>query len=341
MTRYLTVAVAVLLVVMLVGCGAAALLGLMKLIGVGYVVGQLDDTFFGGEDPTTYRVYMDGYDIGSSPGPNGKVNLNGLPEGLHLISISSADKDRGWHELLQIVRGQTADISNINAIEGATVAGTVSRELAGGGTSLMSGVLVVAVKDAATMLQTGGSGPIYLPPDSLPSTLTYLAGYTDDQGHYLPGPAEYGNYIVVVAAAGSESDAAYVEVSASHNATTVNLVLPQDATQNPGRVSGAISVARVGQVLLTAELDRVYRTPISSALRQQIQQQSGLLLTAEPWFRFRTLTKLSDDLGHYEMDLPAGRHNLQAFKFGFRAKEVWVDVGAGGLTLQDFTLEAR
>ena len=337
MTRPTSIIVGTLLAVLLVGCGAAGLLGLMKLIGLGYAVGELKSGFEG-DDPATYRVYMDGYDIGSSPSANGNVNLNGLPEGVHLLSITSADKRRGWHHLLEIRSGQTTDLRQINVMEGAIIAGAVSRELTGGGSSPMTRALVVAIKDAADMLQSGGSGTIYLPPDSIASNLTYLVAYTDDQGQYRLGPAEYGDYIVLTAAAGYLSDAAYIEVSAGGDAAAVNLMLEPDSPQNPGRVSGAISVSPSGQVLLTTELNFPYRAPISTALRQRIEQQSGLQLTTETWFRLRTLATLSSDVGHYELDLPAGRHSLQAFKFGRQAKEVWVDIGGGGLTSQDFTL---
>lgn len=338
MKRHISVGVAVLLVVLLSGCAAGGLFGLLKLIEVGRLAGKL---LSGDDDPTEYRVYVDGYDIGRSPGPNGDIDLNGLPQGVHLMSITTADKRRGWHQLLAVDPDQTANIGEINPFEGATIAGTVSREITGGSPSLMPGVLVIAVKGAGNLLQAGGGSPIYLPPDSAASTLTYLAGYTNEQGRYTLGPAEYGDYIVVTAAAGYFSDAAFVQVGAGQDAAAVDLLLEDDASQNPGRVSGVVSVASGGPVLLTAALPRPYQTPISSALRQQIEQQSGLQLTSQPWFYFPTLTILSDSLGRYELDLPAGRHNLQAFVFGFEVKEIAVDVVAGGLTAQDFTLAAR
>ncbi len=341
MKRTIWIMVAVLVVALLAGCAAGGLLGLLKLIGVGRLVGQLSEAF-SGDDPTEYRVYMDGYDIGRSPGPNGNIDLNGLPEGLHLISITTVNKQWGWHRLIEVSADQTVDIGQINPIQGATIAGTLSRETTGGGTSLLPGMLVMAVKNAATLLQPGGSGPIYLPPDSVGSGLTYLPAYTDDQGRFRLGPAEFGDYIVIAAAAGYLSDAAFVPVSAGQNASGINLVLARDGSQNPGRISGAVSVAATGKTLMTADMDpRVYQTPISSGLRQQIEQQSGLQLTTEPWFRLGTLTTLSDDLGTYNLDLPAGRHRLQAFMFGYQANEVLVDLGAGALETVDFTLQSR
>ena len=341
MKRTISVTVAVLVVALLSGCAAGGLFGLLKLIGVGRLVGQLSEAF-SGDDPTEYRVYMDGYDIGRSPGPNGNIDLNGLPQGLHLISITTVNKQWGWHRVIEVSEGQTEDIGRINPIEGATIAGTVSRQTDGGGTSLLPGMLVIAVKNAAALLQPGGSGPIYLPPDSAASGLSYLLAYSNDQGRFLLGPAEYGDYIMIAAAAGYLSDAAFVQVSAGQNASGIDLVLQRDVSQNPGRVSGAVSVAAAGQVLMTADMEpRVYETPISSELRQQIEQQSGLGLTTEPWFRLYTLTTLSNDVGAYNLDLPAGRYRLQAFMFGFEAQEVWVDVRAGGLQTVDFTLQSR
>ncbi len=337
--RAVSVVIVVLVVVVIVGCGAAGLFGLFKLIGLGRMVGNLFSE--SGDPPTEYQVYVDGYDIDRTPGPNGDIDLAGLPGGVHLVSIVTADKHNGKHKLVEIDPNQTANLGQVNTFDGATIAGTVSRQTAGGGTSLMTGVLVVAVKDAANLLQTGVGSPIYLPPDSATSPLTYLVAYTNEEGQYLLGPAEYGDYIVIASGAGYYSDAAFVEVSEDQDKSGVNLLLQDDPSQNPGRVSGAVTVASASQVLLTAELDRVYRTPISSALRQQIEQLSGIPLTPEPWFRLRTLTILSDALGHYELDLPAGWHNLQAFMFGFQAQEVGVDVHAETLVTVDFALEAR
>ncbi len=340
MKRQVSIGVTVLLVVVLAGCGAAGLLQLFGLVQLGRLAGQLASPFEG-EDPTDYRVYMDGYDIGSSPGPSGDIDLNGLPHGVHLVSITTADKHRGWHQLLEIAPDQTANIGQINPFEGATIAGTVSRQTVDSGTSLLRGVRVVAVKDAAILLRAGVGSPIDVPPQSAASSLTYLMGYTDDQGRYTLGPAQYGDYIVFVAGAGYFSDAAFVHVEYGQDATAVDLVLEHDGSQNPGTVGGAVSVAREGERLLTARLSSPYPTPISPTLRQQIEQDSGQQLISQPWCHLYTLTTLSNNLGHYNLDLPAGRHNLQAFMFDFKAKEVDVNVDPGGQTPQDFHLEHR
>jgi len=97
---YAGVPLALLAVITLSGCaGALALLtGALAYLKVRDLVGDVEN-LISGEPSTTYRVFLDGADMGVSPAANGTLNLVGIPVGSHLFSINSQNMRAGWTQV--------------------------------------------------------------------------------------------------------------------------------------------------------------------------------------------------------------------------------------------------
>ena len=62
------------------------------------------DEWFRDEDTALYRVFVDGYDVGSTPSPQGILNPSGMSEGDYLITVANhPTKRRGLHALVHVV----------------------------------------------------------------------------------------------------------------------------------------------------------------------------------------------------------------------------------------------
>jgi hypothetical protein len=289
-----------------------------------------------GDNPTSYRIYLDGYDLGTTASANGVISLAGAETGDYLITVAKyPDKRRGVHVLAHVDYGKAVNLRTTNPFEGGVISGTVRRDTITG--PVLAGVRVIAVRDGASLIAS--SGPLTLPA-AAGSSLEYMMAYTDDSGQYKLGPAKYGSWLVFATQAGYAADAHSVTVQSGTDAVA-NLVLARDPSITTGLVRGTVTSkagTALSQPLVTAKLATPYVPLISDALRTRIQAESGVTMPPGPWFQLATLTTLGSTTGVYSLDLPAGSCTVQAYKLQFRATDVPTVITSGSLVTQDFAL---
>ncbi len=342
-TRLVLPPIATGLLVCVVVSGCAGVLLIAQIIGwvkAGEILGLIND-----DNPAQYTVYIDGYSLNVTPNPNGSLNMAGMPEGIHLLSLANNSKHRGWHRQVEIVGNSSLNLGQINPFSGAVIRGRVTRDTTTDGTAAVAGALVIAVFEAPDLLDAVGGSIIDIPPpvpaDPENPDVEYIAAFTDDDGRYVLGPARYGEWLVFTALEGYFADAEYANVGAGHDATGCNLHLVMDDSRTPGLVRGNVSYSGAGVAEVVAALEAPFLAQVPPTRRTAIELRCGRQLIDGPWFRLARLATLTSPAGDYGIDLPPGRQRLVAFKFNHRAQQGIANVTAGSIITLDFRLPRR
>jgi len=315
------------LVVCVVLSGCSAAMGLLLL--------DKWDEWFDDEDPAAYQVLLDGYDIGTSATASGVISVTGADERSYLVSVARPPEMRkGVHAVVSVIAGRNVNLKNTNPFDGGVISGRVRRDGATG--PYIPDLRVIALRDAAQLL-ANGSGPISIPPGA---GYEYMMGYTDSSGAYRLGPAAYGEWLVLATVAGYTADVKHVAVSAGADANA-QLVLAEDTGVPEGMVVGAVaSLAGIPlfDPLITAFLQTPYEPQIPSSARQQVQTSSGEAMPQGAWFRFTNLATMGSGAGLYQLPVPPGTHQIEAYRRPWHASAEAVVVAADGIATQNFSL---
>lgn len=324
MTKYRLVVVAVLLASLLAGCGGLALLNLVfQALAAGALVAQVTD--FLGLDNDQYTLYFDGYNTGQHPNNDRQLNLAGLPAGHHLLTLASDDRKIGFHQHVLVVPNQQLNLGAINPIQGGVITGQVMRQV--GSTQVpLANVRVAAVlaSHAAPSQQT------ILPPQD-DNTLVMM-GFTDANGNYRLGPAQFGEWVVTAVYPSHYTDVASAQVSAGNDAGNVNLLL----APNPGEPASAIVQGTVVRQAGGALPNSLVALNLGTPLVPEYSAPS-----AQPIFVWSSVATVTSTVGAYTLTAPTGSHELYGFKYGFRAEVAEVDLESNQVVTADISLQAR
>lgn len=333
---------ALLVVVMLTGC-AGGLGLLLQLVAAGNLIGDVSNLLTRFEKPATeYRVFFDGYPLGQRPDNTGRLDLRGLPAGRHLLSVVDTEYRTGFHQIVNVVAGDTAlQLADYNPVFGAVISGRVERETATGGRSQVARTLVVAILNGANMLQQGAGETISIPPTD--DSVTYIMGYTDDTGIYRLGPAIYGSWLVLTAMPGHYGDARVVVTSGAGDSANQNLLLPLQQASPVGAMLGSVTQTSgqgIAEALVYTQLQQPYQVEVAGQRATEVSNSAGFALIAQPWFAWNRLGAITDGAGIYALSSRPGVQTVTAFKYGFHAK-LWNGELGLGATRLDFDLTPR
>ena len=326
---------AALLVCLLSGCAGLLLLA-TSYLAISNLVGTVENLNLFGHDASKYSLYLDGYDTGVHPEASGTLNLTGLPAGAHVLSLEYQDQRLGFHKNVTLVADQQFPLGQVALVQGSVISGKVEKAL---GVPL-PGVRVAAILDGAALLTTGQSA-VQLPTGS---DKTVIMGFTDASGNFKLGPAAPGQWLVTSAVAGSHADAAIVSVATGTDAGNISLTLSTDTAAQQGIVSGTVTKesggAALASALVASNLKTSFKPQLTDVRVTALQTQIGLTLMAQPWFQWHSLAIQTGTGGEYTLKSPAGKQNVIAFKFGYRAKGADVTLADGQSTAADFALPA-
>jgi len=343
MSRLATLPVAILLICLLSGCAGLALLSLVfKALAVGALVAQVSDLFKFGHTSTEFTLYFDGYDTGKHPNPDGALNIDGLPTGHHLLTVTETTKTVGFHKHVLIAANHSLSLGSITPIQGGTISGQVRRQV-GANRVPLAGVRVAAVSGGGAVISQAVGRLITLPPDN--DTDVVIMGFTDSTGHYQLGPASFDQpWVVTAAYPGYLTDAVIAQVSAGNSPDNVDLLLPPDnAAPAPASVQGTV-LKKGGGSLPTSLVALNLATPFAPHVDDpRMNALTGVVgpLRDQPWFAWASVATVSSDAAAYNLAAPPGTNDLYAFKFGYRAETTQVTLNSGEVFTADFTLAAR
>ena len=312
------------------------------------------------------EILLDGQPINAAIGDDGSFILAGIPEGDHIIQVVSRDGMRGGAARVR-ARGRRVRLTrpiDLHAT-GQIVGIVVKRE--NGKEERVAGVEVIARADVV-WIQTpegrreirprraaaegGGDATALIyppPPDS--EGPTYSA-FTDDDGAYQMKGVEPGQYLVTCALAGYRPAQAWVHVSANRTAVA-DLVLLPEVTPGIATISGTVSgrssdgsAAPIAGAEVVVLLRQPWRPccggePISvvdsTEADEGDEEASEVVVGPDIVFqRFRTLT---DEQGHYTLNVPAGEGTAMAWARGYRRAVRRLTLQGGSSVVVDFVLE--
>ncbi len=342
MSKYASLPAAILIICLLSGCAGALLALVFKALAVGALVAEVDDLVSFGKDSTEYTLYFDGHNTGKHPNSDGKLNLEGLPTGHHLLTLADTDMKIGFHKHVLITASGSLNLGSVTMIEGGTISGRLRRQV--GGTNVpLAGVRVAAISGGGDLITQSTGRQLTLPPEN--DTDVVMMGFTDENGYYKLGPASFEQpWIVTAAYPGCLTDVKIVQVSSGSSPDDVNLLLPPDeAAAEPPNVQGTV-VKKSGGVLDSALVALDLATPfgpeVSSDREDELASSLGTL-RAQPWFAWSSLATETTAAGAYTLVGLAGTHSLYAFKYGYRAQTADVTLTAGEVLTADFKLQSR
>lgn len=327
----------VLLVTLLSGCA-----GLFALVSAALAVGEMyaKVTDFLGHNSADYTLYLDGYNMGIHPSPDGTLDLAGLPVGDHVLSLSTDDMRVGFHVNVSIIENQRVNLGAVTPLQGGTISGRV-RRMVGSSEVPLAGVRVAAVLGGASLV-TAGNAPLSLPAGS---GKTVIVGFTDANGDFRLGPAEFGQWIVTTAYPADYTDARIVSVSSGNDAGGTDLLLkPDSAAAASATLRGTVTAkggSVLSQALVATTLDTPFAPQVDPSRLPALQTQVGADLMTQPWFQWHTLATVTTASGTYQFEVPPGLQGVYAFKFAYLAQNVAVTPAAGEAKTVDFSLPHR
>ncbi|MGC9318278.1 MAG: carboxypeptidase-like regulatory domain-containing protein [Armatimonadota bacterium] len=320
----------------LAGCGGGTLVGaLIGLVGVGNVIGEVENLLEEGDDPTKSTVLLDGQPLPINPDAAGRVRLRDLPAGRHLLQVVAPGGFRGAVTIINVQPNSDLRLDNLEAQVGGRVRGAVTLP----DDVPACRVLVYALPGGAQLVREGQS-VIALPPAD-----THYAAYTDGNGEYTLQALAPGDYLITAAVAGFSTDVHVVSGLTERQSATVRLALTDAAGPLPGTVQGSIAgeigggaTRSLAGASVWAELDRSYRPLVPDGVIERVQTWSGTELRPSPWFAWEQLATLSDAGGSYLLDLPSGTPRIVAFAYGYQPGYQDGAVNAGQTVRVDFQL---
>lgn len=340
MRKYMCLPAIVLVICVLSGCAGLGLLSLVfRAVAVGSLIGEINDFF--GHESTEFHLFIDGYDTGATPNPDHTLDLTGLPTGHHLLTVASTDRTLGFHTHVNIVANQSIDLGNITPIEGGTIGGRVRRQV-GDSQVPMAGVLVAAVFGGGDVISAASGHQVTLPPNN--DTDVVMMGFTDANGDYKLGPAQFGQWVVTTVYPAQFADALLTDVSAGDNPGHVDLLLkPDPSAAAPGSIEGTV-VKDQGGAVADALVQLVLGTPLAPAVDPErvvdLESEIGPLM-AQPWFLWNVVATRTNGSGAYNLAGPPGDHAVLGFKYGFQALSAPVTLDSGQVVNGDITLVER
>ena len=337
MKRSLSLIGVAVVIAVLGGCGGGvttilAALGIIKLHDI-----YTDVTEEISDNPEdTLTLMIDGYVVRTDvPNRQGRVELNGLPEGRFLLSLISPDYRRGWHALVSI--GET-DHLEVNPFTGAIISGTVAREASGGGHVNVANALVLAFRDGAAHIADGLGA---LSPGD--AGVSYVLGLSDASGQFKLGPVEYGSWLVIAVLPGYKCDARLVNVSAGHDATGLAFVLTEDENARTATITGTVAREKTGtplaSALVRADLTLPFVPPVSDGAYSRVKNELGRTMREDNWVSVPFVAATTGAAGTYTLRVPVGEMRLWAYKYGYRGAYIDVHTEVGGSLARDFRLK--
>ncbi len=326
---------------LIAGCGGGGVIGaILGLIAVGDVIGDVTDLLDGGDDGTDVKVYFDGQPLDVQPS-NGRLQLRGLPEGRHLLQVTSGSYE-GAVTIVDVQPDADLHLGDLTPDPdgGGRIRGTVTVQEGDGSTHAAARTIVYAVPGGAPLVGQGAQ-TVNLPPAG-----THYAAFTDGNGDYEIDAVSPGDYLVTAAIAGLATDVRLVQdLDPRETVDDVDLTLQADASQTTGRAMGTVAGPAGGgtRSLRDAALraSTAFTPPVPQDTIDRVAAASGAALRASPWFTWSVLSTLTDAGGSYELPLPSGAARIDCFSYDYRPAFRDVSVFLGGTVQADFDLEER
>lgn len=340
MTR-LPLAAALLLAVsvLLFGCGGGGPGTAPPPANSGEIAGRVT----GVTDAADYTITVDGRPVKVRPSANGSFTIPGVPPGAHTIGCIGPGGMQGGYVAVRVRKGQTVNAGDIAPELGGQIAGIVTRWLSGGTLEPVPQTEVVATSDPNVWIENPPDDPVPIGRGATGTTGDQIVinAFTDDNGSYVMKAVPAGSYSVSVIIPGEEASMQFVWVEAGHT-SVADFTLYPAPEEGVGTVEGTVTGEGEGplegaQVTLTTgqpwivplparALTALIESRLAAGLPSPLQQSEpggpsdptdpgdpGMPIDEPPWFEVRAFSTLSDQNGHYSLNVPVGNHWIECW----------------------------
>ncbi|MHB8994253.1 MAG: carboxypeptidase-like regulatory domain-containing protein [Armatimonadota bacterium] len=315
--RNLLLALALLLTIVLIGCGGGD--NTPVNTDPGAVQGQIT-----GGNPAGYELMLDGQPLSLTPDEQGNFSIPNLPPGNHTIAVIWGGGFSGAHVGFVIAPGQTVDIGGILPQPGGQIVGIVSRSDVNGNLTPLQGAEVIADAEPIYVVEgETGSGAPSSPRD--PESLQ-LRAITDANGSYIIPAVPVGSYVVTVSIPGLVQGMNWVYVSPGTTSAadfqllqaiepgvgtvvgTILGVLPNGESQP---VEGACVTVNAREIWHPTPPDQPFPLPVEALAKALVPSQATSMMP--PLYDFRQFSTLTDSQGRYSLNVPSGYLSLSVW----------------------------
>jgi hypothetical protein len=330
--------------------------------------GQIAGRIAGVADPADYTITVDGRPVKVSPSANGSFTIPGVPPGAHTVGCIGPGGMQGGYVAVRVRKGRTANAGDISPELGGQIAGIVTRWLSGGTLEPVPQVEVVATSDPNVWIENPPDEPVPIGRGATGTTgdEIVISTFTDDNGSYVMKAVPPGSYDVSVIIPGSEPTMQFVWVEAGHT-SVADFTLYPAPEEGVGTAKGTVTGEGEGplegaQVTVTTGEPWVVPMPagVLAALAES-RLDAGLLSPMQqsepgggidptdptdpgmpiepPWFEVRVFSTLSDQNGHYSLNVPVGTHWIECWLDGWEWQGEDIVIEKDTTTTKDFVLE--
>lgn len=325
MKRVALVAVGLLCVVVMCGCGGSG--SAVKPPGE---VGTLSGTLVGASNPQDYQIVVDGKALDVAPGPDGKFRVPNLPAGRHSVAFVGGGGMMGAYVDATVVPGRTTSVGNVTPGLGGQIVGLVMRRDTEGNLSPLEGVEVLADSDEPIYVIQGDDGTLSDPPQKDGDALQFKA-ITDSNGSYVIPAVPEGSYIVTVNVPGLTQGIQWVWVSPGTTAAA-DFQLEEAIDQGVGTVTGTVlgadssgEATPLEGAMVTVYTEGQWSPPnpgvpialpgdAASKLMSTLQAATGFVA---PDYWFQDFATLTDANGKYTLNVPSGYISISVWAEGY------------------------
>jgi hypothetical protein len=361
--------VAAVLAVTLTGCGGGGgSTGTTPTVS-GAATGKVQ-----GASAASFKLVLDGHTLTAAPSANGAFTIPDLPPGNHNLAVVGAGGMVGAHCAFVVTSGQTVNLGDIAPTEGGQIAGMVSSVDDQGNLTPRAGVTVMAdpnpiyygdgggvVGGGTGSGGTGTGGPIT--PQSRgvakQADTVALTAVTAANGSYLIPAVAAGGYVVTVNVPGLEQGVSYAYVSAGQTSAcdfklktavqpgvgtvsgTVLGQIPSGASPPPGTPTTAPLVGAWVSISTDTPWQPIgppIPMPLPTPLMGMPSMPPGAISIMPPLYRFNTFTTLTDQSGHYALNVPSGHLTITVWAENYAPADEAFTLQPDETQTKDFTL---
>lgn len=304
--------------------------------GSGTISGQVLNV----QDPSNLQVQLDGLQLEVAPDSEGNFSIPNVPPGDHVISFLDPTTNTGAHLSVDVGSGQTTDVGDVTLAFGGMIAGIVSQVDEAGNLLPLAGVEVVAESIEYPIMETEPRQESPLPVPSL-----RLVAFTVEDGSYTMRAVPSGNYQVSVVVPGLEAAIQWIWVEVGRT-TPCDFILRPSFEPGVGTVQGTVTAADAaganGQPVVGALVSIYSQFPyypiVSPETIAEAARRGRQGAIAPPYWDWRVFSTLTDDQGHYSLNVPAGYQTVEVYAEGYEWTSQSIQVVADETITVDFVL---
>ncbi|MBI3945688.1 MAG: carboxypeptidase regulatory-like domain-containing protein [Armatimonadetes bacterium] len=306
-----------------------------------------------GQSPADVVVRVEGTELQTRPGPDGRFEIRGVPTGVHTVSAVAAGSNLGASAAVRLDAAGVAFVVNLSLAPGGQIAGIITAFTADGGLQVRAGARITARPGDSLPVPMGYPSSVGSTGAEAPDPDIRLVATSDADGTFAIKGVTPGSYIVSAALDPFPPQERWVYIAVGSTAPA-DFTFGAPAEPRFGQVTGKVSSKSDGQpvpgaavwadvplIMAASGWADALPTAGTGAVGGVVAGGQG---SAAPsiyplppiWEGVHAITDAS---GVYTLKLPVGHYAIRCQHRDFREAVAEVDVRADQSAALDFALD--